>query len=63
MAFIDKTVATIESREGVEKIIKESAMFFSRRGVFDVDPMVFQLENCLLDLHTNTFRLSFFYLF
>ena len=54
--FAKKTVADLGCRLGVEALIKESAMFFDVETVFDENPYLFQLKNCLLDLRTNSFR-------
>ena len=56
--FLDKTVGCLECRESVEKLIKESSIFFDRAADFDVNPWLFQLQNCTLDLRTNTFKRS-----
>lgn len=56
LAFLKKTVAALENRDSIEKIIKESAVFMLREAVFDTNANLFQLQNCVLDLATNTFR-------
>ena len=55
-AFLDKTVAALECQQSVEKIIRECCMYFDREPIFDMDPMIFQLQNCVVDLATNTIR-------
>lgn len=59
VTFLDKTVAGLGNRLGVEALIKESAMFFDRDPKFDEKPFIFQLSNCVLDLRSNKFRPSF----
>ena len=44
MDFLKKTTASLEKREGVEQIIRESSMFFLRRAVFDTNPLLFQAD-------------------
>ena len=56
MTFLRKMVESLECRESVEKIIKESTVFFTNEQEYDANPVVFQLVNCVLDLLTNTFR-------
>jgi hypothetical protein len=58
MEFLEKTEACLECRESVEKLIRESAIFFDRDADFDANPWLFQCANCTLDLRTNTFRRS-----
>ena len=58
MEFLVKTVACLECRESVEKLIKEAAVFFDREACFDADPMLFQCQNCILNLRTHTFQRS-----
>ena len=45
-------------REGVEPLMKEACMMFwpGADPVFDAKPMIFQLENCVVDLEKNIFR-------
>ena len=54
--FLDKTAAALECQQGVEKIIRESAMLFDGEAAFDLDPFLFQLSNCVVDLRSNTIR-------
>jgi hypothetical protein len=56
MAFLNKFIMALECREALEKIIKESAIFFSKEQVYDTKPHIVQLVNCVLDLLTGTFR-------
>ena len=56
LTFLNKLVASVESRKSVEEIMKESAIFFAKEQHYDMEGMLFQLENCVADLRTNTFR-------
>ena len=56
LQFVAKTVVALESRESAEKIIKEASSFMEKEAIFDEDPDLFQLQNCVLHLPTNTFR-------
>ena len=38
----------------MSKIIKEAAMLFDQPATFDMNPMIFQLNNVVVDLTTNT---------
>ncbi|CAK0805746.1 unnamed protein product [Prorocentrum cordatum] len=52
--FLDKTAAALECQQGMEKIIRESAMLFDGEAAFDLDPFLFQLSNCAIDLRSNS---------
>ncbi|CAK0809460.1 unnamed protein product, partial [Prorocentrum cordatum] len=54
--LLDKTAAALEWQQGVEKIIRESAMLFDGEATFDKDPLLFQLSSCVVDLRSNTIR-------
>jgi phage/plasmid-associated DNA primase len=54
--FICDMVVTLEKKEHVEKLIKESQIFMEKEATFDMNPDLFQLDNCVLDLITNSFR-------
>ena len=56
MKFLKDTEKALLKRENTEKIIREASIYFLQQAVFDAEPYIFQLENCVLDLHTNTFR-------
>lgn len=56
--FLDKTVAALECRETVDKIIRESSMPFDREPVFNMNPMLFQRRNAVVDLALNVIRES-----
>ena len=56
MTFLNKMVQSLECKDSVEKTIRECTIFFSTEQVYDQQPLIFQLSNCVLDLRTNTFR-------
>jgi hypothetical protein len=56
MMFLNKFIGSLECRESLEKIIKESAIFFSKEQIYDTKPHIVQLMNCVLDLQTRVFR-------
>lgn len=58
LEFLDKMLQALDCREGTEKMVKECAIFLTRSAVFDVNPWIFQLQNCVLDLIENVFRES-----
>lgn len=56
MKFLKETEKALLKREATERIIREASIFFLCHAVFDADPYIFQLENCVLDLKSNKFR-------
>ena len=58
LTFLKDLVEQLESREGVEKVINESAMLFWPEAdpVFDMNPALFQLANAVVDLRDCTVR-------
>ena len=58
MQFIHRTVAALETHETAENIIREAAAFMGKPAVFDENPDLFQLQNCVLDLRSCAFRVG-----
>ena len=58
VTFVNKLIASLCCRESVEKIVKEASMFFAIEAEFDMNPDILQLENCVVDLELNCFRLG-----
>jgi len=58
LEFLEKMTASVECEQPVNKIIREAAIFCEKPVVFDENPWLFQLQNCVLDIRTNTFRQS-----
>ena len=56
MVFLNKMVQSLECKDSIDKIVRECTIFFSNEQVYDQQPLIFQLHNCVLDLRTNTFR-------
>ena len=56
LTFLIKTTAAVENVGQLERIIRESQIFFKKTPEFDANPDLFQGENFVLDLRTNAFR-------
>ena len=56
MTGIMKLVSLLESKTLVKPLIEQSAIFFRQHAVFDTDSLIFQCQNCVLDLSVNAFR-------
>ena len=56
---LQKLHCKLEKRaSSTDALIHEMRMFFARDPAFDRNAYIFQLENCVLDLRENTFRMS-----
>jgi hypothetical protein len=56
MIFLEEYEKHLGNREGADRLLRESCMYFNKDVNFDTNPNILQLQNGVVDLKLNAFR-------